>query len=622
MRHAILLLMLLCSPIALMASTPDYQLTTLLESEVVNGRTDFGDLLFIRKPFIPDVFISGSTEPLEVQQHDILRWQGTSSRMSNPLGQESVLVNGSEYYFDVVGAYTIRSMLNQSNLAIITASPEDATTINISEVVLDAGFDLDFNQTSFVLGNEMVVPVALEVDDNIPAGLYSVSWNINEKRMNHSFRVMQHTNWTLNLTEFTKNITVKSGEGSYLGRMIVSNLGNQDVSISVTKQGNGTGMLSIPQKQTLFRKNEVNLDFQVQVPTIMKTGLYPLIITISGGNISRDVGLNITVIDSILPTIDSIAFASDHVFVPNQISVYATDNDEVKNLTVSYNGETFTMEKDGNLFTKAMEATKLSRYVFHFCASDPVGNTVCKEENKTFTQLSIINDSRKVLNMDSMRYGKYSRIKLFNLTKDLDEPISLELVSYDTIPRSNETVVFRIVDSEGSVKTYSQYSNEVFLSQAEAYYLEVRADAEMSVNGILRLNMPEQYEDIPDMTFRVEFKDYDVPLDFSKTWVDGRDVVCNVVDTGNLDTSYYDCMMQYPIDTRAEDISIPTTVKERNSFQAEVDSVRTLLIDTKQKTGLIIGVLVGIVVIIVLGSAFMLVYYPYMRFQMGKTERK
>lgn len=622
MRKSILLagILLLIAIPNVIASTPNFEITNLLENEATNGNNDFGNLLFVEKPYFSDYHNKSVISQEIYQQYDILQWRGDSIKITNPKNVDTVLVNSSEYYFEDIGIHQITSMTNSSETAIISINPADPIHINITDINIPIGFEFNFSNNDFDFETEKSISADLSIDDDVEFGDYDILYKVNGVQKKQSIELLKVINWSEDDENLSKSQTIKSGDGIYLGRIILENKGNEDVEITVAKDGNQTGMLGIPQPQTLYRKNIMNLDFQINVPTITPAGIYEMEIIISGGGIIKTIPINITVIDAIAPTIELIDFSTDKVFVDNLISVTATDNDDVANVTITYDGETYGFKKDANLFTRTEKFTKLSRYIFNFCATDVEGNKVCQIVNKTFEQQDVIEGEQKVMNMDSMRYGKYSRMFLFNITKKLDEDIVLEIVNYEKYPvESNQTPVFRVVDDDGSIKNFGKYNSEIRIADAGNYYFEVRGDEELDINGILRATVPDQYKEIQDITFKVSFKDYDVPKDFSVNWVNGRNVDCKVEDTGNLDTSYYACELKYPIDTRASDISIPTTVQERNKFENEANDVRKELDDSKRKSGWVIGIMVAFFVLLILYTVFMVLYYPYIRMQTGKT---
>ena len=607
---------------SVIASTPDYSMTELLEDKVSNGVSDFGDLLFVEKVYQSEHHVASLIQNYSYQQYDIMDWYGVSANVLDPSGSEQVIVSGSKYYFATAGVYTISSMVDSTIKDYITVSIADENTVEITDIDVPTGIEVNFSTYSFTLEDEKDVTATIKVDDDIEKGDYELTMNINGVAFTKEFEVLENINWTYDIDELNTSTVIKAGEGEYLGRIVITNQGNEDVEITTTKTGNQTDMLSVPQTQTLYRKNTVNLDFQAQVPTIRKSGVYEYDIKISGGGLNYTIPLNITVVDSINPVIESIEFSTDIVYVDNNISVVATDNDDVEKVIMSINDETdVELDKDSNLFTTTYQFNKLSRYVLEFCAYDVEENEACERMNKTFSQREVINETSKILNMPSVRYGKYSSLKLFNIVGDIENGVTITLDNYDdSSVGESSTPIFRIVDEDGSIKNFGQYDSQITLTDIGEYTLQIRADYETDISGILTVEMGEQYEQISDITFKVSFKSYDIPEDFSVNWLNGRDMVCNVNDTGNLDTSFYSCLLTYPIDTRADDISIPTTVSENEDMEQEIQDIQTQSDKDKAKSGWIIGILIGVLLVTILWAVFIITWYPYMRIQTGKTK--
>ena len=604
------------------ASTPKFSTTLLLEDDVLNGNIDLGDILFLSQPYESDYHYKQTISNITLQQYDIMSWLGNESiKIRNPEGTETILVKNSEYYFPSEGDYKMISMVNSSINATITSTPADQNKINITKWILPPGMDLNFSEDSFVLNDEKTVKVNLTVDDDVKNGDYDIQFKINDVLNTHSINVLKNYNWTMDISNLTTNLSIKNGESRYLGRIIITNNGNMDFEINTTKSGNQSQMLGIPQPQTLYHKNELFLDFQLQVPTIQMPGWYDLKIDISGGGTTKSVYFAIKVVDSLLPTIEQINFSSDRVYVENKIRVVAIDNNDVKEVTLSFDNQTILLKKDGNLFTESYVFEKLSKYEMEICAVDLDENEVCKSINKTFTKLSAIEGYQKVIKFPSKRYGKYSQAFLFNLTQNVPEGIILQLVSMDSDSTNNNSAIVRIVDEAGSIKPFTEYKNDVKLTEKGKYYIEIRADKEGYFEGILRYDVPEYIKGVQDTTLKVSFKNYDVPKDFTQSWINGRDFVCKVVDTGNLDTTHYKCEIDYPIDLKPGSLSIPTTAEEREKFKQEADDVRKEMERIKTKHAWIITFLIFIPIIILLWGLYMVYVYPITRIRVRRAKR-
>lgn len=626
MKKAILLMVLMLFSIQFVsASFPDFSTTDLLEDDVINGNNDFGDILFLAKPYIPQNYIKGTMTGFQVQRYDVMKWNSADSvRVKNPANQEMILVNGSDYYFSLAGQYTMTEMLNTSNFVLINATPEENITAQISVVTIPKGFNLTFSKTNFTITTEEVVSANLLVDDDVKTGSYSLKYSINGVEKSKSFTVKENTNWTVQTSNFTFNSSIKAGEGQYLGRLSITNNGNTDIELVVTKSGNGSSLIGIPQPQTIYRKNTVYVDIQAQVPTVQKSGIYDINLSLSAENITNSYKVQITTTDNILPTIEQINFSSDRVYVSNDIVVLATDNNDVKNVTMTYDGITKILVKDKNLFTTQIKFDKLSRYVFEFCATDGDGNRECETVDKIFSKVILINNATPSYIMPSVRYGKYSKVKLFEITERINEGVTMTMMDVHTsgvsVNLSNASQlsqpIYRIIDSKGSIKQFPDVGS-ITIFEKGPVYLEVRADETMNVDGTIRLDMPEQFQEVSDLTFKVSFKNYDVPQDFEVAWVEGRKVTCKVKDTGDLDSSYFDCNVRYPVSTQPGDISIPTTVGERDKFKNEAELVQEELDNVKLKSGFFVAILSFMFVAVLLTCLYFIYWHPFVRFKVG-----
>ena len=57
---------------SVIASTPDYSMTELLEDKVSNGVSDFGDLLFVQKVYQSEHHVASLIQNYSYQQYDIM----------------------------------------------------------------------------------------------------------------------------------------------------------------------------------------------------------------------------------------------------------------------------------------------------------------------------------------------------------------------------------------------------------------------------------------------------------------------------------------------------------------------------------------------------------------------
>lgn len=600
------------------ASTPNYILTDLLGDNLINGENDAGDLLFIHSPHIADQHTLTEITNLTVQKFDVLVWQSTTSiKIIPPFGTEQVLVNGNSYKFNYQGQYIIQSIVNSSETSNIFATQENESRVNITILEQPQGFNFNFTPSNFLLTNEQSVKLHVDVDDDIDPGDYEFKYKIYMPgkivNITKEFTLDENINWTIKNSTLL-NKTYKTGTSSYLGFLELKNTGNKEVEIVVSKSGNDTYLIGIPQPQTLYKKSNLRLNFQVQIPSIQETGEYDLEIKIKGGDIEEDIPITLKVEDSLKPNIESINFSTDKVHKENDITVVATDNNDVKRVILKYDDKEISMLKDGNKFLTQQKFIKLSRYVMEFCAYDKINNTACEVVNKTFVKDSVVTIDDPSLELPTKKISKFASIKLLNISKIIPEGVKIQLVELNQVGSSgNYTPTVRIIDSRGTVKSFSQYENEITLTNIGDVKLEIRSDVVADYDGILRIVLPEYVEDVEDIRFQVSFKDYDIPEPFTMDWFDGRKIICDVHDTGNLETSYYGCDLEFPIDVKKEDLSFPTTVREKDKLDTEVAVVEDELTRSKRRGATIITLLI-MVLLVVIGSTYYIVeVYPYIR---------
>jgi len=612
----IILMMLLLVPAAL-ASVPNNQVTQLFEDEVPNGITDVGDLLIIPLQYTAEVYnLTNFSTTMTPERFDRFTWLGTESiAITDPLNRETVLVPGAQFYFSQTGTHTFVSLINSSNTGIIFVSSEPQNVVNIQLDEVPNGFDLNFSENNFILGSEeRVVEATLIVDDDIEPGEYMINYTADGVTKEYEFTVIRNTDWNITDVSFDKEQSIKSGDDAYLGTIEIENLGNQDVEITLEKAGNQSQIVVVPSPKTLFKKSTIEFDIQLNVPSVTPKGTYDIVIRATDvfGKV-QNVSLEVTVSDALKPRIESINFSTDKAFMENEIVVIATDNEDVKNVTLEYDGKKIFLEKDQNRFTTTQVFNKISQYNMVFCAFDAAENTECELVNRTFIKIAALDGVEKRIRMPTVKFAKYSSAFLVNLTESIEEGISVELVSMESDVRDDENAyTIRLVDEEGGIKRFDAYDNEIIIKDKGIYTLEVRSQEMRDYEGLIRFNVPEYVEEVSDVAFTVSFKGFDIPKDFSVDWF-GENVTCKVVDTGDLDTSYRECPIRIDIDTDENDIALPTTIREREQLDSQVDEVEEELSDVKRRNATIITLLVFFAFIMIFTIYYIVNVYPYTR---------
>lgn len=610
-----------------LASSPDYKVSHLLEEDVNNGYNNIGNLLFVELSYTPETVELETIEDYDVERYDKMIWRGERSVIiKDPDGNPMTIIPGDSYQFMKKGEHTIQnSSETDDSSGIIMVRSEPDNNITISESETPSGMKLNFSENDVELDDEKTVGVGLEVDDDLKPDNYTVKYVINDEEYSHDVKVNRNYNWSLNHSRVNKTLTARSGEEVYLGRALINNTGNMKIEVESNVEDDDKNVIVMSGSRTLYRNSKAFFDIEAQVPSVFEAGVYDYNIEFTGGGLSRNFTTRINVTDKIKPEIKTINFSTERAFEDNDITVVATDNDEVSNLSLSYDNKTEYFERDGNVFSKTVNFQKLSMYELMFCARDESDNEDCVNVNKTFEKANIIEGYKDVIEMPTVKQGKYSSSELFNITEDLDDGVEILIRSVETVDSDydiEDIGTFRITNDDGSIKRFGSSNRKVTVKEAGSYNFEVRSNEDVDIEGVLRFSIPEKYSGIDDVTFKSSFKDYDVPEDFSKSWFNDQELECVVNETGDLKTTNRVCTFKIPVSVKKDDISVPMTISQKEEIDSKIHSrdgeIRTL--KGKQSTLMIIG---SIVIVLFSISTYYIVYIkPYTRFKMGETKEE
>jgi len=597
------------------ASTPNNQVTQLFDESVINGENDIGNVLIIPLQYTPETYIFVNFSQKQAERYDNFQWQGNGSiSVQDPASVVTVIVPNAQYYFSTAGIYTITSLLNSSyhTQIIVTNAPLNAQVITVTDI--PNGMELNFSEDVFTItSEEKIVSASLYVESDVLPGEYTINYTVAGQNKSYTFDVDHNFAWNITDIEFNEDQQIKSGEARYLGTVTVENLGNDDVEVEIIKSGNESKMVVVQLPRIVYVGTSVEFDVQLQIPSVVTTGLYPVVLTFQDdyGN-KQNITLDIEVVDALKPIIESINFSTDKAFTSNEISVIATDNDDVVNLTLEFDDKKIYLDKDQNLFTTNYMFDKISKYDMVFCAHDKSENVVCEHINRTFIKISALEGVQKSIRLPTVKFSSYSEHFLFNLTEDLDDGIVIQLVNVESDVINDDSYTVRIADAEGGIKRFDTYDNVITIKEAGTYSLEFRSNEERKYEGLLSYDVPEYVDPVFDTSFVVSFKDYQVTPAFSMDW-SGKNNTCAPEDTGDYDSSEMVCRVAFPVDIKKEDISLPTTVREREQLDKDVEIIQDQWDTSKRRSAVIISLLVFVMIIMIWLVYYISNVYPYVR---------
>ena len=620
------------------ASVPQYAVNNTFNTTIINGNNTLGNFILYEKPYQPEYF-NQSAIPLtqSFKQYDVIIWQGTNYSIKiRKNGVETLLSQGSQYQFTDTGDYYIESMLNTSINAMFPVSSSGRNSFTISPTS-PAGITIGFSQQTYVISGEQDISVTASVSKDLLPGNYTIYMNLHSltnytSDINYTYylNLLPNAQWNITEDNVNTSISLKTGDIINAGYMKIQNNGNIDLQFYNNMSGNGTLFLTLPGNLTLFRNSYLLIPFQIQIPTMQNSDNYSIVVKFSvSSNVTNTSYsnivynnndtykyINVTVLDSILPTIENVSFNTSLGFIWNRITVVAKDNVNVENVTIAYDGTTYQMKKDGNNFILDTVFNKLSTYTFEFCAFDKVQNKFCQNITKLFQQLDCVNMSSTNVQLPKHKINTFSRIPLFNLTMGTGNPITLRLEQFQSSLNPNDTwniYQVRIIDGDNSLKRFSQYTREVNVSYVGQIYLEVMGTDVSTFDGVIKIITPAYMRAVPDVSFSGKFLDYQVPPSFRRDWFGGN-LSCSVYDTEDFDTSYYNCCVQMDLSISNDSLPIPTTIRERQQLDNEIN--KTILAFKKERTTLhiYISILVVALIFVLLLSYYLIYLYPYVRF--------
>lgn len=164
-------------------------------------------------------------------------------------------------------------------------------------------------------------------------------------------------------------------------------------------------------------------------------------------------------------------------------------------------------------------------------------------------------------------------------------PVAVKLYNVSIVKKElaeNFSLIFKLVDDE---KTLVLEENKEYNTTLSGnFYLTILSPYQLSGVGKLKLVFPQYVENREiEKTFAFEFGEYDV----SKAWtgeIFNLPMSCEPNDVGVKELSKYVCKIEYPIDTKIEEVAVPcskiieTNLKEKyelekKTLQQSVDNL-------------------------------------------------
>lgn len=621
-KFFILAMLVLAVPLA-NASIPSYDVQIDFSEEVVNGNQDFGEILLIKKQPTAEIVNVTNFTVYNAETFDVMTWGGNitlSMKLNNIfLG---FVQPGGNFTFGANGVYIFESSADPNLTGTIgVVSPPDSV---IDLVLTGTPIVYNFSIDPVTLDTqEKVIDVSAFVHEDVVVGPYT--WTLittsdnSSKNFTGNTTLIENKLWDITEVTVVRPYKIKSGTTEAMGDIKIINLGNVDFVVSLDILGDGKDFISVQRNQTLFKESTSAFNLISQIPARTPFGLYNVSIILTAGNISKLVSFDIEVTDTDAPEIKRVTFKDEFVHHSNEIIAEVVDNIDVQEVQVTFDGETHNMTRDQQLFIHPFTPTELKEYIFDICAVDVSTNRVCQQVNKSFSKLDIIQYS-PALTMPSRKTGAFASNVLFTFTEKPPSPITVRLVSFSS-EEANKTVGgnynVRLIDADGTVLDISSVGQGVQVQHAGQIRIDVSGDSIAAYDIVMEIVSAEYMVNISSpIHVTGRFLGYDVPSPFSiPNWYGNKSFECDVVDTGNLESSFYDCKVRFPIHIDVKQLAIPTTVEEKEleeqNHQLEVDSWTKKVSTRNYAISGLIGLLFFVICWMVWGAKI----HPYFRWR-------
>lgn len=436
---------------------------------------------------------------------------------------------------------------------------------------------------------------------------------------------------------------INISERSVIGDIDFRNIGNEDVSIEIDNiDGNITDVEGFEfnfltdsgwsEEIEDLSPNDIG-GFRVYADTrdMKDVGLYEFEITFVSDEIDDDGFtikgmLNIT--DGIPPRIRDIQIEHGWLGIDNTIYIDARDNIGVESVRMYLPDEDpyeFTFVEDDEEFVLNHTFMLISKYEMEFCAYDAEENRHCIEHEMSFEPTNFVDTGNITeIQMPSVRRGRYSTHNIFNMTEDIADSVRIRLSDMRVISddeRSVDDLTIRFIDGDGTTIRLRDLDEEVVIEREGEIFMEILSDHTLEAHGYIEFLLPNFMQEVEDIEFSVEFKSYDVPQPFSTDWF-GNELVCDVVDSGNLDDSYYDCAVRLDISIDSDNIPLPMTLEDKARQEREHNQTITSIQRERNIYRFITGVIIALVVVVLIATYFMLKIYPTFRFAVNTNDKE
>lgn len=498
-------------------------------------------------------------------------------------------------------------------------NPKQNDTIVMSNTAIDSEelitWNFQYTPKTAEIANQSQQKISLNatIPENFQAGTYEAeaAFDFDDAIDQISlleFKVAESQQWNITNSTVKDNVSV-STEGN-IGQYTLENIGNTDVTVNQTINGEISEYVSVADQVTLFPQIPETRTLAYDIPEDTQFGNYTGNLTVSSEaeNQTKTLNLSIEVLDDISPNLKSKSFPSFEATQPEKFTVDASDNLEVESITADITYEDNTGNQTGTETLETAEFTynneteiweynisedrRPDEYDVEGTIKDTAGNTRDFEDEFTVSKLSSF-EPNDIIELPRYQSGAEINQKISELETSTGIGITLESLKGNLTDYQIGIQIdpFKTEDDEETeVLYYDEIGDTVTVDQKSNVSLVVFGEKAERFNGQLDYSHPDYHKEILSSQFQGEFTDFVTPQD-TEFEVSGIKYDCDGSPSESAANSTWNCEFEVSAEEAGEvnqleeavDIVVPQEAREQQEekFNSQLEEMEQKVDDAR-----------------------------------------
>ncbi|MFW6272492.1 MAG: hypothetical protein ACOC2U_01775 [bacterium] len=530
---------------------------------------------------------------------DKLDWQGSDNIRIYKDNEHKITLSAddSPYSFSETGTYKI-NLTNSNKTSEVEVVSRSNKLINLSVETENDNLNVKHPDSIDISDGNKNINMSINANESLEPGDYNINFifddGITKELINKTVTMPRFRTFKILNNTLKDDYKLQAGKVQELGTMTVQNTGNTDFNIDSFEYGNISQFITTQDTLNLYKDNKVSFQLYAQLPLKQTSGYFEGRIQLVGGNTSYDHNLSINITDKTNPKILNISYDDMVVYKDAKIYVRAEDNVFLERCELEIDNETFKSKFDGQECMIELSKEVPKDYEANISVYDSSNNVNSTQENLTFTKINAVSDIEELV-MPTKKHGNYAEGVVLNLSEDIPKPINITMTDYhsdkDNVKSDME---FKYADSE--YQKIEDINDTYQFDTNGSVILRLRNANSTKYYGELKIDYPNMLNVSNSkkiIKFEGEHVDYGVPEPFTRVLPgDGEHKIsCDVINTGNLDSTKLDCNFLYDISgSTTSDMFVVFNTERLENIHKNYNNTINNLNDENHSLGLILTI--------------------------------